>query len=101
KLGGDALDGALDSERLVAADAPERFLLFEHARRCVDRAKVQLRPKADDLLRTGRLAQSALHAGVLRKTQHRPLAIIAQCTGRASGDAGEAQRATLGIDLDR
>src|SRR5262249_47568827 len=32
ELGGDALDGAPDAERLAAAHAGERLLLFQHAR---------------------------------------------------------------------
>ena len=101
ELGGDALDGALDAERLVAADAAERLLLLEHARGRGGGAEIELRPQRDHLLRTGRLAQPALHAGVFRKAQHRPLGIVAQRAGRAGRHAGEAQRAALDIDLDR
>ena len=64
-------------------------------------AEVDLRREADDLLRAGRLAQPALHAGVLGEAQHRPLGIVRQRAGRAGRHAGEAERAALDIDLDR
>ena len=55
----------------------------------------------DDLLRAGRLAQPALHAGVLGEAQHRPFGVRRQRAGRAGRHAGEAQRAALDIELDR
>ena len=50
---------------------------------------------------TGGLAQAALHAGVLGEAQHRPLGIVGQGAGRASRDAGKAQRAARDVDLHR
>ena len=55
----------------------------------------------DHLLRAGRLAQPALHAGILGEAQHRPLGIVDERAGRAGRHAGEAERAALDIDLDR
>src|SRR5712691_5597075 len=65
ELGGDALDRALDAERLAAADAMERLLLLEHPRGGGSGAEVELWMERDHLLGAGRLAQPALHAGVL------------------------------------
>src|SRR6516225_11297408 len=101
ELGGDALDRAFDPERLVAADAMERLFLFEHAGARGRGAEIELRPERDYFLRARGLAQPALHAGVFRKTQLRPLRIVAARAGRAGRHAGEAQRAALHIDLDR
>jgi hypothetical protein len=101
ELGDDALDRALHPERLVAADTVERLLLLEHARAGGGGAEIELRPQGDHLLRAGRLAQSALHAGVFRKSQHRPFGIVAERAGRTGRHAGEAQRAALDVDLDR
>src|SRR6185312_5710915 len=76
ELGGDAIDRALDAERRAAAQAERRLLLLEHARRSGGGAEVDLRLERDDLLRTDRLAQPALHAGVLGEAQRRPLRIV-------------------------
>ena len=54
----------------------------------------------DDLLRAGRLAQPALHAGILGEAQHRPLGIVRQRAGRTGRHAGEAERAAVDVDLD-
>ena len=64
-------------------------------------AEVELRLQRDDLLGAGRLAQPALHAGVLGEAQHRPLGIVGERAGRAGRDAGEAQRAAGDVDLHR
>ena len=64
-------------------------------------AEVELRLQRDDLLRAGRLAQPALHAGVLGKAQHRPLGVVGQRAGRAGRHAGQAQRAAGDVDLHR
>src|SRR5262245_47728203 len=56
ELGGDALDRALDPERLVAADAMERLFLFEHAGAGGRGAEIELRPQRDNFLRTRGLA---------------------------------------------
>src|SRR5689334_4049515 len=58
ELGRDTFDRALRSERLAAADAAERFLLFEHARGGAGGAEVKLWGEPDHLLRAGRLAQA-------------------------------------------
>src|SRR5207247_6531076 len=101
ELGGDALNRALDPERLIAADATERFLLFEHAGGGSRGAEIELRRKRGDLLRTICFAQSALHARIFRTAQHRPLAVVATRPGRAGRHAGEAERTAIDIDLDR
>src|SRR5260370_15203407 len=62
-----ALDRALDPEGLAAADAAERLLLVEDARRRRGGTEVELRLPADHLLRTGRLPQPALHPAVRRE----------------------------------
>ena len=64
-------------------------------------AEVELRRERDHLLRAGRLAQPALHAGVLGEAQHRPLGIVDERAGRAGRHAGEAERAALDVELDR
>src|SRR5437879_7301826 len=72
ELGGDALDAALDAERLAAANTAERLFFLQYARRRHCGAEVELRGERDDFLRASRLAEAALHAGVLGKTQQRP-----------------------------
>src|SRR5262249_26133957 len=100
ELGGDTLDPALDPERLAAAGAVERLFFLEDARGGGGGAEIELRRQRDHLLRAGRLAQAALHAGVLGEAQHRPLRIVAERAGRAGADAGEAERAALDVDRD-
>src|SRR5215510_12936399 len=56
ELGSDALDRALDPERLVAADAMKRLFLFEHAGARGRGAEIELRPQGDHLLRASGLA---------------------------------------------
>ena len=92
ELGGHALDRALDAERLAAADAAERLLLLEHARRGRGGAEVELRLEGDHLLRAGRLAQPALHAGILLEAQHGALGIVARArrSGRPTRRRGTA-----------
>ena len=83
ELGNDALDRALDAERLAAADAQEWLLLVEHAGAGGGGAEIELRLERDHVLRAGCPAQAALHAGVLGKAQRRPLGIVAERTSRA------------------
>src|SRR5215472_16913609 len=92
ELGGDALDRALDPERLVAADAMDWLFLFEHAGARCRGAEIELRPERDYFLRARGLAQPALHAGVFGEAQLRPLRIVAERAGRAGRHAGEAAR---------
>src|SRR5262249_10336591 len=94
ELGGNALDCAFSPEWLAAADATERLLLLDHARERGSGAEVELRLEGNDLLRTGRLAQTALHAGVLGEAQRRLVRILARRAGRA-------ERAARNVDLDR
>src|SRR4051812_46844189 len=96
EFGGDAIDRALDAERLPAADAGERLLLLEHARGSGRGAEIELRLERDHLLRTGRLAQPALHAQVFRKTQRRALGIVGQRVRGTGRHAGEAETAPNG-----
>src|SRR6185437_16559704 len=96
----DALDRAPDAERLVAANAVKRLLLLEHARRRDRRAEVEARRQADHLLRTGRLAEAALHAGIFGEAQQRPLGVVRQRAGRTRRHTRQAKRAALAIDLD-
>src|SRR5215831_17789489 len=56
ELGGDALDRALDPERLVAANAVEGLLLLEHAGGRCHGAEIELRPQGDHFLRASGLA---------------------------------------------
>ena len=79
----------------------ERLFLFEHARRRGRGPEVELRLERDHLLRTGCLAQPALHAGIFGEPQRRALGIIAQGTGGAGGHTGEAERAARSVDFDR
>src|SRR5262249_54205902 len=100
ELRGDALDRASGAERLAAPYAAERRLLLEQARRCARRAEIELRFQRDHLLGAGRLAEPALHAGVLGESQTRALRIVHQGAGRTSGYAGKTERAAVGADLD-
>src|SRR5262245_58468480 len=99
ELGGHALDCTLDAKRLAATDAGKWRLFLESAGCRGGGAEVDLRFERDHLFRTGCLAQAALHAGVLGKAQQRPLRIIPQRSRRTGGDAGEAERAALNIEL--
>ena len=54
-------------------------------------AEIELRLERDDLLRAGRLAQPALHAGVLGKAQHRPLGIVADSAPVGQADTQARQ----------
>src|SRR6266478_3288620 len=56
ELGGNALDRALDPERLVAADAMKRLFLFEHAGARGRGAEIELRRERDHLLWASGLA---------------------------------------------
>src|SRR5205823_9962379 len=87
ELGRDPLDRALGAERLAAADAAERLLLFEPARGGASGAKIELRLERDDLFRASRLAQPALHAGILHEPQAGPLRLRHQGPGRTTGHA--------------
>src|SRR3954462_14438213 len=69
ELGGNALDRALDPERLVASDPVERLLLLEYARTRSRGAEIELRLQRNHLLRTRRLAQPALHACIFREAK--------------------------------
>src|SRR5262249_33980602 len=84
ELGSDALDRALDPERLVAADAMKWLFLFEHAGARCRGAEIELRPQRNHFLRARGLAQPALHAGVFGEAQLRPLRIVAERAGRTS-----------------
>src|SRR5262249_50309200 len=97
ELFGDALDRAAHAEWLPAADAAERLLLLHHARRRDGGTEIDLRLQRDDLLRAGRSAQPALHAGILREPQHRPLGIIGQGARWAGRDTGKTERAAFGV----
>ena len=61
----------------------------------------QTRDERDDLLRTGRLAQPALHAGILGEAQHGPVGIVRQRAGRAGRDARRGTACSRNVDLDR
>src|ERR1700730_6778010 len=100
ELGGDPLDRALGAERLTAADAAERLLLFQQARRSTRGAEIELGRERDHLLRARRLTQPALHAGLPGKPQARAFGVVDQRAGWTSGYAGEAERAALRADLD-
>src|SRR5262249_60575958 len=93
ELRGDALDRALGAERLAAPRAAERLLLLEQARRRARSAEIELRLERDHLLGTRRLAQPALHAGILGESESRTLRIVHQRAGRTSGYAGKTERA--------
>src|SRR5215471_5521281 len=56
ELGGDALDRALDPERLVAANAVKWLFLFKHAGARGRGAEIELRSQRNHLLRAGGLA---------------------------------------------
>ena len=100
ELGDDALDGTLHAERLAAADAFGRLFLLDDPGHGGRGAEIDLRLEADDFLRAGRLAQSALDAGVFGKAEHRALRIVGQCAGRTRRHAGQAQRAAFNVDFD-
>src|ERR1700745_3906226 len=56
ELGGDALNRALDPERLVAANAVERLFLFKHACARGRGAEIELRLQSNHLLGASGLA---------------------------------------------
>src|SRR5215510_974216 len=101
ELLGHAFNRAPRSERLAAAHAGERLLLLDDTRQCGRGAEIDLRLERDHLLGTGRLAETALHAGVLGKLQGRLVRIVTERAGRAGRHAGEAERAAGNVDIDR
>ena len=62
--------------------------------------KVELRHEIDDLFRAGRHADAALQAGILAEQQLRCVRIVLQRACRAGADAGQADGAVVGVDLD-
>src|SRR5262249_5326828 len=88
------------AERFAAADAVERLFLLDEPRRCRGGAEIELWFEADHLLWARRLAKSALYASIFHKAQRRTFRIVAQRARRAGGDAREAERAALDVDLD-
>src|SRR4029453_6782426 len=100
ELGNNAVNRAFHTERLAAANTSEWFLFLESAGYRGGGAEIELRFERDYLLWAGRFAESALHAGILGKPQHRPLGIVRQRPGRAGRHAGEAQGAAVDIDLN-
>src|SRR5271163_1352164 len=95
------LNRTLDAEWPATLNAIERLFFLEHARSRSGGAEVDLRLEIDHLFRAGRLAQPALHTGILGKAQQRPLWIVAESAGRAGCDARQTKRATGDVDLDR
>src|SRR6266404_2605941 len=73
ELGEHALDRAFGAKGLAAGDAVERLFLLQHAERRVPCFEIEARLKTDDLLRTGRLTKTALHAEAFGKSQHRAI----------------------------
>src|SRR5215212_2929191 len=98
ELGGNMLDRALHAKRLAARDACKRLLLLEHVRTRGGGAEIKLRHERDYLFGAGGLAETALHAGIFRKTQHRPFGIVAERAGRTGGYAGETEGAALNVE---
>src|SRR3954471_20196524 len=62
EFGEHAVDRAFGAERLVAGDTMKGLFLLQHPQRRVPGLEIQPRLQGDDLFRTGRLAQPALHA---------------------------------------
>ena len=54
--------------------------------------------RRDRVFRTGRGAEPALHAKALGEGEHRLVGIVGERVGRAGADAGEAERAGLGLE---
>ena len=101
ELGGDALDRALDAERLAAADALERLFLLEHARGAVAARKSSCGVRLITFS-----GQVALHSPHCTQASSAKRSIgrsgsAEQRAGRAGRHAGEAQRAALDVELDR
>src|ERR1700704_3555955 len=71
-----AVDRALGAERLAASDAIERLFFLQYSKRRVPGLEVEPRLERDDVLGTGRFAQSALHAEIFGKPQHRAVGIV-------------------------
>ena len=74
---------------------------FSTRARAVAARKSSCGLRVDHLLRAGRLAQPALHAGILGEAQQRAFGIVAERAGRTGRDARQAQRAAGNVDLDR
>src|SRR6266849_1933906 len=62
ELGEHAVDRAFGSKWFAAGNTQERLFFLQHPQRRVPRLEIQTRLKRDDLLGTGGLAKSALHA---------------------------------------
>ena len=101
KLLADPVDGLLDPERLAAADAVERQGLVEHLRAAQAVGEVETGFQGNHALGAGDLAEATLHAGLFIEAEPGPLLLVQQSVGRAGGNAGQAERAAAGIDLDR
>ena len=90
----------LRAERLAAADAMERLLLLHDPARRAPGREVELRRQRDHLLRAGRRAEAALHAGALVEIERRLVLAVGERAGRAGRHAGQAQGAAVDVDLD-
>ena len=95
------LDRAPRAEGLAAArcSAKGSSSLSTRARR-LPGGEVEPRHERDRVLGAGRGAQPALDAQALREAQHRPVGIVGQRRGRAGADAGEAERAGVGVEVE-
>jgi hypothetical protein len=67
--------------------------VLEHDRACRGSREIEPGHQRDDPLGTGRLAQAALHAGILLEAKLRPVGIVLKRARGAGADASKAKRA--------
>lgn len=96
----DALDRAFDAEGFAAFGAAERLLFLDDERGGLEGREIEARLQRHDLFGAGAGAEAALDAEAFVEGEARTVLRVAERVRRAGGDAGEAERATLGTHVD-
>ena len=97
----DLFDRRSDPEKAAAFDAGKGLFLMQDGLREGGVGQVQLWLQRDRLFRADVGAETALQASVLLKAKLRQIGVASQSARWAERDAGQAQRAGLGIDRHR
>ena len=97
----DAFDHLLCAHRLAAGDAVVDRRFVQHTKLLRLPRQQQSRVQRDRVFRARVRADPALDAFRLDEAQLRQLGIVGERTFRTGADAGHAQRARIGIDLQR